>query len=305
MIGLSLDLQIEKNKLSSWGSDYLPHRRSASMRRRYLPDGIVNAEFSIKGGFHMRKLVAGFIAGFMMLAATVTTVSAEEYEVQAGDSLWKIADENNTSIDDLIDLNDLKTTVIHPKQILLLNETYIVESGDSLINIAKQYDVTVDDLKEWNNLNSDVIIVGQELLIKEVSNKKDAKEEPKKVQKELKTEVKKEIKTEEKTVEVTASNDKPEGKTLTVQATAYTAECEGCSGVTYTGVDLNSNPDAKVIAVDPDVIPLGSKVYVEGYGEAIAADIGSAIKGNKVDVFIPNLDKAIEWGSRTINITIL
>ncbi|WP_068673946.1 3D domain-containing protein [Oceanobacillus sp. Castelsardo] len=249
----------------------------------------------------MRKLVAGLVAGIIMLAATVTTVSAEEYEVQAGDSLWDIANENNTSIDDLIDLNDLKTTVIHPKQILLLNETYIVESGDSLISIAKQYDVTVEDLKEWNNLKSDVIINGQELNIKEVSNKKDAQVESKKVEKE----VKKEVQKEEKTVQASASNDKPEGKTITVKATAYTAKCEGCSGITYTGVDLNSNPDAKVIAVDPNVIPLGSKVYVEGYGQAVAADIGSAIKGNRIDVFIPNLDKAKEWGTRTLNITIL
>lgn len=266
----------------------------------------------------MRKLVAGFFAGFMMLTATVTTVSAEEYEVQTGDSLWEIANENNTSVDDLIDLNDLKTTVIHPKQILLLNETYVVESGDSLTSIANQYGVTVDDLKDWNNLKSDTIIEGQELDIKELSNKNIAKEEPNKVQKEevkADNEVQKEeneeqkadneVKQEEKPVQADVSDDKPEGKTITVKATAYTADCEGCSGVTYTGMDLNSNPDAKVIAVDPDVIPLGSKVYVEGYGEAVAADIGSAIKGNRIDVFIPNVDKAKEWGTRTLDITIL
>ncbi|MFB4471589.1 LysM peptidoglycan-binding domain-containing protein [Oceanobacillus caeni] len=263
----------------------------------------------------MRKLVAGFVAGFIMLAATVTTVSAEEYEVQAGDSLWEIANESNTSVDDLIDLNDLKTTVIHPKQILVLNETYLVESGDSLISIAKQYGVTVDDLKEWNNLESETIMEGQELHIKELSNKEDAKQESDQVQKEevnKDNEVQKEevnndneVQKEEKTIQAEASEDKPEGKTISVKATAYTADCEGCSGVTYTGMDLNKNPDAKVIAVDPDVIPLGSKVYVEGYGEAVAADIGSAIKGNRIDVFIPNLDKAKDWGTRTLDITIL
>ncbi|MFX6153002.1 3D domain-containing protein, partial [Acinetobacter baumannii] len=51
---------------------------------------------------------------------------------------------------------------------------------------------------------------------------------------------------------------------LYVIATAYTAYCTGCSGTTATGINLRANPNAKVIAVDPRVIPLGTKVYVEG-----------------------------------------
>lgn len=91
---------------------------------------------------------------------------------------------------------------------------------------------------------------------------------------------------------------------ITMTATAYTADCEGGSGVTYTGIDLKANPDAKVIAVDPSVIPLGTEVYVEGYGTAIAADIGGAIKGNKIDVFIPSQAEAEAWGIKTVNVTI-
>ena len=52
------------------------------------------------------------------------------------------------------------------------------------------------------------------------------------------------------------------------------------------GHDLTANPNMKVIAVDPKVIPLGSKVWVEGYGEAIAGDTGGAIKGNRIDVLV-------------------
>ena len=92
---------------------------------------------------------------------------------------------------------------------------------------------------------------------------------------------------------------------MTVTATAYTAYCEGCSGVTSTGIDLISNPNQKVIAVDPTVIPLGSRVWVEGYGEAIAGDIGGAIKGNKIDVFIPATQDALNWGSKTVTIKVL
>lgn len=90
----------------------------------------------------------------------------------------------------------------------------------------------------------------------------------------------------------------PVKKVLSMEATAYTAYCEGCSGTTYTGQDLRADPTQKVIAVDPSVIPLGSVVWVEGYGEAIAGDIGGAIKGNIIDVFIPDLAEALKWGRR-------
>jgi 3D (Asp-Asp-Asp) domain-containing protein len=95
------------------------------------------------------------------------------------------------------------------------------------------------------------------------------------------------------------------GKTLKMEATAYTAYCNGCSGTTRTGINLRANPNAKVIAVDPNVIPLGSKVYVEGYGYAIAADTGSAIKGGIIDVFIPNKSDAYKWGRKNVTVKVL
>ncbi|MEH7074506.1 3D domain-containing protein [Neobacillus drentensis] len=94
-------------------------------------------------------------------------------------------------------------------------------------------------------------------------------------------------------------------KEITVKATAYTASCEGCSGITKTGVNIKDNPNKKVIAVDPSVIPLGSKVYVEGFGEAVAADTGGAIKGNRIDVFIPSEQDAMDFGVKKLTVTIL
>lgn len=85
-------------------------------------------------------------------------------------------------------------------------------------------------------------------------------------------------------------------KEFYVTATAYTAGCAGCSGVTATGLTLKDG--MKVIAVDPSVIPLGTKVWVEGYGNAIAADKGSAIKGNKIDVFVSSTNQANSWGRK-------
>ncbi|WP_371924997.1 3D domain-containing protein [Halobacillus sp. A1] len=100
-------------------------------------------------------------------------------------------------------------------------------------------------------------------------------------------------------------NEKEVIKTVNVEATAYTAFCEGCSGVTRTGIDLRDNPDQKVIAVDPDVIPLGSKVHVPGYGEAIAGDTGGAIKGNRVDLFMEENSEAKDYGRQQIEVEVL
>lgn len=103
----------------------------------------------------------------------------------------------------------------------------------------------------------------------------------------------------------TASASKSAGKTINVVATAYTAYCNGCSGVTATGINLRNNPGLKVIAVDPKVIPLGTKVYVEGYGYAVAGDTGGAIKGNKIDLFMSSKSSALKFGRKTIQVKVL
>jgi 3D (Asp-Asp-Asp) domain-containing protein len=94
-------------------------------------------------------------------------------------------------------------------------------------------------------------------------------------------------------------------RSLYVTASAYTASCAGCSGRTATGLNLRANPSLKVIAVDPRVIPLGSRVWVEGYGYAIAGDTGGAIKGNKIDIFISSYQSAVKWGRRQVLVKIL
>ncbi|WP_096440124.1 peptidoglycan-binding protein [Alteribacter populi] len=106
-----------------------------------------------------------------------------------------------------------------------------------------------------------------------------------------------------------SSNDSSESSesetTMEMEATAYTAHCDGCSGITYTGQNLLENPDKKVVAVDPDVIPLGSKVEVEGYGTAIAGDIGGAIQGNRIDLHMATKDEAKSFGRQTVTVRVL
>lgn len=92
---------------------------------------------------------------------------------------------------------------------------------------------------------------------------------------------------------------------IQVEATAYTPYDEGMSGITATGIDIRKDPNMKLIAVDPKVIPLGSKVWVDGYGEAIAGDTGGAIKGNRIDVLMPTKDQAFQWGRKTVTIRVL
>jgi|GEM_PF-386346 len=94
-------------------------------------------------------------------------------------------------------------------------------------------------------------------------------------------------------------------KVLYMNATAYTAFCSGCSGTTATGINLRTNPDAKVVAVDPDVIPLGTKLYIDGYGYAVAGDTGGAIHGKRIDLFMPDRTDALQWGRQTVKVNIL
>ncbi|MCU5582307.1 cell wall-binding protein EntB [Bacillus toyonensis] len=117
-------------------------------------------------------------------------------------------------------------------------------------------------------------------------------------------------KEEAKAKEESKNNTQSAKRELTVVATAYTADPSengtyGGRVLTAMGHDLTSNPNMRIIAVDPKVIPLGSKVWVEGYGEAIAGDTGSAIKGNRIDVLMGSKSKAMNWGRQTVKVKIL
>ncbi|MCL4378326.1 MAG: 3D domain-containing protein [Actinobacteria bacterium] len=117
------------------------------------------------------------------------------------------------------------------------------------------------------------------------------------------------VKNEKQTVQKTLTDIKariaqvqPEGVILTGEwkmvATAYFSGGGGLNGTgtTYTGLKARKG----IIAVDPSVIPLGTKLYVEGYGVAQAADIGGWIKGNRVDLCFESLEECMRYGRRKI-----
>lgn len=108
------------------------------------------------------------------------------------------------------------------------------------------------------------------------------------------------------TKEIKVSSAPSGGKTLRMEATAYGPDCKGCSGISAYGINIASSPTPKVIAVDPRVIPLGTRVWVEGYGEAIAGDTGGAIKGNRIDVLVQSEAWAAKnWGRKMVTVKIL
>lgn len=91
-----------------------------------------------------------------------------------------------------------------------------------------------------------------------------------------------------------------------VKATAYWAVSGVGNTYTSSGRKAVRNSDGySTVAVDPRIIPLGTRLYVEGYGYAIAADEGSAVKGNFVDVFFNTRSEACNWGVKYVNVHIL
>lgn len=112
-----------------------------------------------------------------------------------------------------------------------------------------------------------------------------------------------------KTTLVTSRGQINFSRALKMTSTAYDATFESCGkqpghpqyGITATGLRVRPG----IVAVDPRVIPLGTWLYVEGYGEALAADIGGAIKGNKIDLYFESPSDVKKYGRRQIKVYVL
>jgi 3D (Asp-Asp-Asp) domain-containing protein len=85
------------------------------------------------------------------------------------------------------------------------------------------------------------------------------------------------------------------GRVLTVAATGYSLK-----GTTATGVSVGYG----IVAVDPGVIPLGTKMTIPGYGQGVAADTGGSVVGARIDLWFPTRAEALAWGTRTVSITL-
>lgn len=100
---------------------------------------------------------------------------------------------------------------------------------------------------------------------------------------------------------------------ITFEATAYTADCRGCIGITRSGYDVRNtiySPNGyRVVAVDTDVIALGTLVEIrlnDGTSfKARALDTGGAIRGNKLDLLVDSYDNAIQFGRQDVDLRII
>jgi len=136
-----------------------------------------------------KKLMMSVTTGAALASTFIVADNVEAsslYKVKSGDSLWKIAQKFDTTVDQLKSLNDLDSDIIHPDQVLKTekkesstasnssdetkssssSDTYTVKSGDTLSGIAFEHGVTPKDLMEWNDVDSTLIFPGNELVLK-------------------------------------------------------------------------------------------------------------------------------------------
>ena len=178
---------------------------------------------------------------------------------------------------------------------------HTVTSSDTLTSISLKYYGDTDHVQAIATANKitnvDLIIDGQVLKFdtdKDVTTSSDTTAAPANQT------------TSQEESSAATTNTAYSGRTITMESTAYSsdpADALGGGTVTATGQNLLENPMA--VAVDPSVIPLGSHLYVEGYGEAYAVDTGSAIQGNIIDVHFPTAAQCDVWGRRQVQVTIL
>ncbi|MRH45003.1 DUF348 domain-containing protein [Aquibacillus halophilus] len=240
------------------------------------------------GGEEKQVWVTGGTVADLLKSENVSLGDLDRLEPKESDRLSEATNITITRVEKVTDIvEETKDYSIVKKNdsSLAKGTEKVVSSGKEGI-IAKHYEVVLENGKE----------VSRELIKEEV--KKESEQRVVAVG----------TKVNQNTgVNTVSRGDDTVARTLTMHATAYNWNCASCDGrgLTRTGINLKANPNLKIVAVDPSVIPLGTKLWVEGYGYATANDTGGAIKGNRIDVHLPTLAEAYRYGRKTVQVRIL
>lgn len=239
--------------------------------------------------------------------------SGEEKEVKSSeDKVINLLNDQGIEMDE----ND----IVYPSKDALIAEGMEIQFIDVEIETITEKEILAYDTitEEDSNLDKGILNVKQEGVTgeKEVTYQiyyHDGKEfEKKKIAENINMNPVNKLLvkgTKEKPKELTISRgglELPYSDSFVVKTTAYSPKKD--YGVAYTASGMQAVRKVNgysTIAVDPTVIPLGTKIYVEGYGLAIAADTGSAIKGRKIDLYFNTYSEACNWGLRSNKIYIL
>lgn len=186
------------------------------------------------------------------------------------------------------------------KKIKEINDTFKKKEAEK-DSIIKQKDSEISDLQAKKEEKKKLALLE--------SKEEEAKPEQKEIAETKNALIVKNtsVKTEE-AVSPKSVNIETSGRQMTVEATMFGAVDGSQSGITATGIDVRGTSTyngMKIVAVDPNVIPLWSIIEIEGYGTAIALDTGGMIKGNKMDILTSSNEEAMNFGRKPINITIV
>ncbi|WP_305853247.1 G5 and 3D domain-containing protein [Halobacillus amylolyticus] len=312
---------IEGQELDLKARDYISHDSGSSIEGGMSLEVAKAIQVKLNdGGEKQNVWTTASTVGEFLEKQNVTLDELDKLNVSKGDKLHTDIPVSITRIEKVTEIvqEELEYTVITQKDDSLPKGEERVVSDGEVGMVTKEYKVTITNgeesdrklVRETVEKESKDQVVALGTKVEKVETASEA--EPKRVT------VPAEKTDQESTVRTVAttktasdapsipSRDSDSGvKTLHMKATAYSADCPGCSGITATGINLKENPEQKVIAVDPNVIPLGSRVWVEGYGYAVAGDTGGAIQGNKIDLFVPSKGEANSFGHRTVQVKIL
>lgn len=233
---------------------------------------------------------------------------AVEYTFQWGDTLWGVSKATDVSIDKLAKVNDIdnRSMIQVDTKIYLSGDSSIisVENNDEVVS----YDVSEEEVVETETPKEVQESVKEEVVEEEVVTEAtpEATETTEATEATEPAETTAPEATPSEEVSTSSSEEQASaqsGRTVSVEATAYSLNQPELGNITYSGIDLRQNPN--VIAVDPSFIPLGSRINVPGYGEFIAGDTGGAIKGNRIDIHMTDIQQALQFGRRSIEVQII